>query len=103
MAHIPSYSHVTTATIPAAAWYDAWPLLAGWRDWLLSQETVLTVQHVARKVENGDVRVMVIVQWEEPEQRDTWSQQAEWRPQRILERLRHPAYDISEEAFEDVT
>ncbi len=100
MAHIVSYSHVTTATIPSQVWDEAWFAMQSWKGYLQSFPGLLTTRFAARPLENGDVRFHSSTVWEYPEQLEEW-RKSHWSMKSLLENISHPAYDVTEETFED--
>ena len=100
MGHIVSYSHVTTATVPADTWDEAWFSLSSWKGYLQSFPGYKGMRLAARPLENGDVRVHCATIWEYPEQLEEW-RKSDWSAEAILSSLRTPAYDVIEETFED--
>ena len=100
MAHIVSYSHVTSASIPRDAWDEAWYSILSWKGYLQSFPGLLTFRLAARALDNGDVRFHSATVWEYPEQLETW-RESQWSAESLLTKLSHTAYDIDEETFED--
>lgn len=100
MAHIDSYSHVTTATIPRDVWDECWFALQSWKGYLQSFPGFLSMRLAARPLENGDVRVHSATVWEYPEQLEAW-RDSDWSAESILTTLSQPAYDVVEETYED--
>ena len=100
MGHIISYSHVTTATIPAETWDEAWFTLSSWKGYLQSFPGYKGVHLAARHLENGDVRVHCATRWEYPEQLEEW-RKSKWSVEALLTNLRHAAYDVDEQTYED--
>lgn len=100
MAHIVSYSHVTTGSIPADAWDEAWFSLSSWKGYLQSFPGLLKVHMAARALDNGDVRFHIATSWEYPEQLESW-RESQWSAESLLTSISKPAYDVDEETFED--
>jgi hypothetical protein len=100
MAHVVSYSHITDATIPAHVWDEAWFSISSWKGYVQSFPGFIGIHLAARALDNGDVRLRTAVNWEYPEQLEEWLESG-WSAQALLSNLRTPAYDISEDTFED--
>lgn len=100
MAHIVSYSHVTSASIPADAWDEAWFAIESWKGYLQSFPGLLTVRLSARPLDNGDVRLHTATIWEYPEQMEEW-RESQWSVESLVSSISQPAYDVIEETFED--
>ena len=102
MANVSSYSHVTTGTIPRDAWDEVWFAVESWKGYLQSFPGLLTVRISARALKNGDIRFYSATVWEYPEQLEAW-RESQWSAKSLLLNvLRYPAYDVSEETFEDL-
>ncbi len=100
MAHIDSYSILTTANIPGDAWDEAWFVLTTWKGLLQSFPGSRTIRISARPLDNGDVRVLVFSVWANPEELEEW-RASQYSAHKILKQLSQPAYDITEETLED--
>lgn len=100
MAHVVSYSHITTATIPQAAWDETYFTLSTWKGYLQSFPGFMGLRMAARAMDNGDVRLHTATIWEYPEHLEEW-RGSEWSVEHLLTSLRQPAFDIKEETFED--
>lgn len=100
MSHIISYSHVTLATIPAAAWDEAWLSFVSWKGYLQSFPGFMGMNVSARALENGDVRLHAMTTWEYPEQLEEW-RDSKWSAEALIRDLRQPGYDIEEDTYED--
>lgn len=102
MAHIISYSHDTTASIPARSWDEAWFAIQSWKGYLQSFPGMLSIRMAARALENGDIRFHSSLMWEEPEQLEEW-RESHWSMKNLLSSIDPPAYDIEEETLEDLS
>jgi hypothetical protein len=100
MAYISSYSHVTTASIPAEAWDEAWFAIQSWKGYLQSFPGNTGIHLAARALENGDVRFHAALSFEYPELLEEW-RSSHWSMDNLLKSISKPAYDIDEETFED--
>lgn len=100
MAHIVSYSHVTSATVHQDVWDEAYYSLSSWKGYLQSFPGFLGVRLSAYALDNGDVRVHTATIWEYPEQLEAW-RESPWSAESILSSLGKAAYDVKEETFED--
>ncbi len=100
MAYIFSYSHITTATIPAESWDEAWFAMQSWKGYLQAFPGLLAVRLSARAMENGDVRFHSQTSWEYPEQLAEW-RDGHWSMRNLLSSISKPAFDIAEETMED--
>lgn len=100
MSHVVSYSHVTTATIPAESWDETWFGLSSWKGYLQSFPGFKGIHVGARELENGDIRVHTVTVWEYPEQLEEW-RGSRWSAEALFSGLRTPGYDIVEETYED--
>ena len=101
MAYIPSYSHYTMASIPAEVWDEAWFSIQSWKGYLQSFPGLGHFSFAARPLDNGDVRFISATHWEYPEQLEEW-RNSQWSMDNLLKSIRKPAYDITEETFEDL-
>lgn len=102
MAFISSYSHVTAGSVPRADWDEAWDTAASWKGYLQSFPGLLTVRISARALEDGDVRVRLESVWEHPEQLEEWAA-SPYAGTALLAGLDRPAYDVTEEVFENLS
>ncbi len=100
MAYIFSYSVVTDATIPADAWDEAWFAMQSWKGYLQAFPGLLAIRFAARALENGDVRFHSSTIWEYPEQLEEW-RTSHWSMVNLLNSISQPAYDVTEEIYED--
>ena len=100
MAHIVSYSHITTASVPKDVWDECWFTLQSWKGYLQSFPGFLSMRLSARALDNGDVRIHSATVWEHPEQLEAW-RDSKWSAESILISMNHPAYDLVEETYED--
>ena len=100
MGHVVAYSHLTTATIAADVWDEAWFSLSSWKGYLQSFPGLHHTRMSARALDNGDVRVHIATVWEYPEQLEEW-RESDWSAENLLRNLSRPATDIREETLED--
>lgn len=100
MAHVPTYSHLTTAAVPEPSWDEAWFGLLSWKGYLQAFPGFMAMRVSARALDNGDVRVHVATVWEHPEFLEEW-RNSDWSARYLLEAIHPPAYDIAEETLED--
>ncbi len=100
MAHIDSYSHLVTATVPGDAWDEAWIALTDWKGYLASFPGGRSIRISARALENGDVKVYIQTVWSYPESLEE-VRESKFSANLFLTKLHHPAYDITEEYLED--
>lgn len=100
MAHIPSYSHLTSAAIPADSWDESYFGLLSWKGYLQAFPGFIAMRVSARALENGDVRVHVQTVWEHPEYLEEW-RGSKWTARYLLEAINPPGYNIVEETLED--
>ncbi len=100
MAYIVSYSHFTSASIPAEAWDEAWFAIQSWKGYLQSFPGMVGIHLSARALENGDVRFHSSLAFEYPELLEEW-RSSHWSVKNLLASISRPAYDVVEETFED--
>ncbi len=101
MAYIASYSHVTTGVVPRDSWDEIWFAFQSWKGYLQSFVGLQSVRISARALDNGDIRVHTATIWDEPEHLESW-RESQWSFKNLLVNVRHPAYDIDEETYEDM-
>jgi hypothetical protein len=102
MAYISSYSHVTSGSVAAALWEEAWDTAASWKGYLQSFPGLLAVRISARALVDGDVRVRLEAVWEHLEQLEEWAA-CPYTGTALLAGLDTPASDITEEVFENLS
>ena len=102
MAYVSSYSHVTAGSVAAREWEEAWDTAATWKGFLQSFPGLLTVNISARPLADGDVRVRLESVWEHREQLETWAA-CPYSGMKLLAGLDTPAYDVTEEVFENLS
>ena len=102
MAYVSSHSHVTAGSVPIATWEEAWDTAASWKGYLQSFPGLLAVRISARALDDGDVRVKLVTVWEHREQLEEWAA-CPYAGTQLLAGLDTPAYNITEETFEDLS
>ena len=102
MAFITSYSHVTAGSVAAAGWEEAWDTAASWKGYLQSFPGLLTVHISARPLDDGDVRLRLEAVWEHREQLEEWAA-CPYAGTALLAGLDKPAYDVTDEVFENLS
>ncbi len=100
MAYIFSYSVVTNATIPAEVWDEAWFALQSWKGYLQSFPGLLSISLAGRALDIGDVRFYSATHWQYPEQLEEW-RTSHWSMKNLLASISRPAYDVTEDTYED--
>ncbi|MDQ6766021.1 MAG: hypothetical protein M3Z22_07980 [Verrucomicrobiota bacterium] len=101
MAHVISYSHITTASIPNEVWDEAWFTIQSWKGFLQSFPGILAIRPAARALDDGDIRFQIHLVWEHPEQMEVWLK-SQWASDVLLTSLNPPAYDVVGIAYEDL-
>ena len=102
MAYVSSYSLVTAGSVPKSRWEEAWDTAASWKGYLQSFPGLLSVRISARELEDGDVRVKLETIWEHREQLEEWAA-CPYAATKLLAGLDTPAYDVTDEVFEDLS
>ncbi len=102
MAYVASYSHVIAGSVPAASWEQAWTTAGTWKSYLQAFPGLLAVRISARPLDNGDVRVQLATVWEHREQVEEWAA-SPYHGGRLLAGCDEPAYDVTDEVFEDLS
>ena len=102
MAFITSYSHVTAGSVAAAGWEEAWDTAASWKGYLQAFPGLLTVHISARPLDDGDVRLRLEAVWEHREQLEEWAA-CPYAGTALLAGLDKPAYDVTDEVFENLS
>lgn len=102
MAFVSSYSHITGASIPTASWERAWWLLESWKAYVQAFPCAPRVRMSARELENGDVRLWVQTCCENPEELEEWMASDVTAP-RLLGKLDPSPYDVTDDAYEDLS
>lgn len=97
-----SFSHLTSASVPGAAWDEAWMALESWKGYLQAFPGFLRLRMSARALDGGDVRLHVAISWEHTEQLEEWLG-SRWTASGLLRSLSRPAFDITEESCVDVS
>jgi hypothetical protein len=100
MAYVVSYSHVTAGSVPAASWEQAWHSAATWKSYVQAFPGLLSVRISARPLDNGDVRMLMATIWEYREQLDEWVA-CPYNGRKLLAGLDSPAYEVTDEVYED--
>ena len=102
MAYVSSYSLVTGGSVPRADWEEAWDTAASWKGYLQSFPGLLSARNSARPLDGGDVRVRLETVWEHREQLEEWAA-CPYTGTKLLAGLDTPAYDVTDEIFEDLS
>jgi heme-degrading monooxygenase HmoA len=102
MAYVSSYSLATSGSVAQASWPEAWDTAASWKGYLQGFPGLLAVRISARTLDEGDVRVRLVTVWEHREQLEEWAA-CPYAATKLLAGLDTPAYDVIEEAFEDLS
>lgn len=102
MPDIHGYSHVTTATVPAAGWDVAWDTLESWKGLMQSMPGISAVRIEARRLAGGDVRLYTSAIFETLEQLEEWAV-SPYTPGTALTGLPVAVPDLRVEAFEVLT
>lgn len=102
MAYIIGYSRLTSLTVPATAWDEAWFALASWKGYMQSFPGYQAIRISARALDNGDVRVHTAVSFEYPEQLEEW-RTGPFTIEHLLTSIDEPAYDVVGESVEDLS
>ena len=100
MAYVSSYSLITGGSVPRASWEEAWDTAESWKAYLQAFPGLLTVRISGRPLSNGDVRVRLETVWEHREQLEEWAA-CPYTGKSLLAGLDGPAYDVTDEVFEN--
>lgn len=101
MAHVSSYAHDTTFTVPAASANRVWSGLVSWKGFMASFTGLLTLRTSGRILESGDVRLRVSTIWEHEAQLDEWIA-SEMTPLKLFGEVDPAIYDVSDEIYENL-
>jgi len=102
MAYVSSYSHVTSGSVAAAGWEEAWDTAASWKGYLQSFPGLLAVRISARPLDDGGVRVRLETVWEHRGQLEEWAG-SPYAGTALLAGLDLPASEITDEIFENLS
>ncbi len=101
MAHVSSYAHDMTFTVPAASANRVWSGLMSWKGFMASFSGLLTVRTAGRILENGDLRLRVSTVWEHEAQLDEWIG-SELTPKGLFGDIEPAVYDVIDEIYENI-
>ena len=101
MAYVVSYARVTNATIPKDIWDEVWLSIQSWKGFLQSIPGFYSMRFAARRLENGDIRILMMTNWHEPEQLDAWHS-TQWSADKLLKSFEQDAYDVTSETYEEL-
>jgi hypothetical protein len=102
MAHVQSYSHATSGTIPASSWATAWFTISSWKGFLQSFPGFQSQRLSIRALDNGDIRFHAVTVWDEHEQLEEWVG-SDWSAESLLTSLDPPVYDLVSESLADLS
>jgi len=102
MAHVESYSHATSGTIPSGGWAVAWFTISSWKGFIQSFPGFMSRRLSIRSDDNGDVRFQTVVVWSEVEQLEEWVS-SQWSAESLLASLDPPAQNVVSESFADLS
>jgi len=100
MAEVVGYSHLTRATVPERSWDGTWFALQTLKGYLQSFPGHIMTRISARPVANGEVRVIVSIHWQHPEQLEAW-RESDLSIARMFQTIEPAPHDIEEETLED--
>ena len=101
MSSVIAYSQVVQAVIPAAAWDETYFSLLSLKSHLQSLPGWQRIDVWAHDQEDGDVKVMVVTNWDFPDQLALWLERGA-TADAILRAMEPPPRSLTVDLFEEI-